>query len=396
MPGRGFRSLTTRLIFWILLLGGGVTVLTLALSQRLSRAMAVRAAEREAIQATEAAVNQAEEVLRSIEEGTRVLAATVETAALSEAELEQLLRRFVAGNPQVYGSAAAFGRGAFAPARERYAPYVHRAAAGGDELARADLASPAYRYWERDWYVEPMVSRQPRWSEPYFDEGGGNVTMVTYSVPVYGPMEEGHPLRAVVTADVDLGWVRELARQVRVGRSGYAMVLSREGRVMGHPDLQTASPSFADELDPDVRRRTEPFVGRMMSGRAGFEPLRLASGAYRLTYRRIEPAGWSLGTVYPENELMEGVTRLRALQAMLGLGGLVALAAGRDPPLAPAHRAVARAGGNRADDGGRGPGRSASPGPLARRDGRALRGVRRHAESAQGPHPGATGGHRAA
>jgi sigma-B regulation protein RsbU (phosphoserine phosphatase) len=327
LPGRGFKSLTTRLIFWILALGGGVTAATSVVVYRLSREMAVRGAEREAVRATEAAVNQAEEVLRSIEEGTRVLALVLETTSPGAAQIEDLLRAFVAGNPHVHGSAAAFARGAFSPARERFAPYLYRRAAGGTEMAAADLATPTYRYWERDWYLEPTLSRRARWSEPYFDEGGGGVTMVTYSVPVFGPAAEGRPVRAVVTADVDLAWVARLARQVRVGRSGYAMLVSREGRLLAHPELSEAKSSFVNQLDPDVRRRVEPFVGRMLSGGSGFEPLHVPGGAFRLTYARVEPAGWSLGTVYPEKELMEGVTRLEALQATLGMIGLAALAA---------------------------------------------------------------------
>ena len=324
-PVRGFKSLTTRLIFWILALGGGVAVATFVIVQRLSREMAVRAAEREAVRATEAAVNQTEEVLRSIEEGTRVLAVVLETTSPDAAQIEDLLARFVAGNPYAYGSTAAFARGAFSPARERFAPYLHRLAAGGHEMAVADLATPSYRYWERDWYLEPSLSRGARWSEPYFDEGGGDVTMVTYSVPVFGPAAEGRPVRAVVTADVDLRWVARLAREVRVGRSGYAILVSREGRILAHPELSAANSSFVSQLDPDVRRRVEPFVGRMLSGASGFEPLHVPGGAFRLTYRRVEPAGWSLGTVYPEKELMEGVTRLEALQAWLGLVGLAVL-----------------------------------------------------------------------
>ena len=234
----------------------------------------------------------------------------------------------MAGNPHVYGSAAAFARGAFSPARERFAPYVHRPRRGCTEMAAADLATPTYRYWERDWYLEPTLSRRPRWSEPYFDEGGGNVTMVTYSVPVFGPDGRGTPVLAVVTADVDLGlgrprWLARCASAVPATRS---CSLARAA-YWPIPSSRRRKSSFVNQLDPDVRRRVEPFVGRMLSGGSGFEPLRVPGGAFRLTYARVEPAGWSLGTVYPEKELMEGVTRLGALQAMLGVIGLAALAA---------------------------------------------------------------------
>jgi sigma-B regulation protein RsbU (phosphoserine phosphatase) len=322
----GFHSLTTRLIFWILVLVGGITGLTLVLSSRVSRQAAVLAAEREAVRATEAAVNEAEDVLGSVERGTRVLAATLESAPLSDAQLEGLLRRFVAISGNVYGSAAAFEPRAFDPGRARFAPYVHRVSSVDSvELARADLATDAYRYWEHDWYFRPLLAREPSWSEPYFDEGGGNVVMVTYSVPVFGgPAGEG--ARGVVTADLQLDWLAELVRKFRVGRSGYAVLLSREGRLLAHPDLPRVGVTLAEDLEPGIRRRTVPIVQRMMSGRKGFEPIVLDGREYRLTYAPMRSTGWSLAALYPEDELMAGAQRLARVQGAVGVAGLAILA----------------------------------------------------------------------
>jgi len=35
--------------------------------------------------------------------------------------------------------------------------------------------------WE--WYERPKRERQAIWTEPYFDDGGGNTIMITYSAP---------------------------------------------------------------------------------------------------------------------------------------------------------------------------------------------------------------------
>jgi hypothetical protein len=55
-------------------------------------------------------------VLRSIEEGTRLLASTLEHTTVSPSELEAVIESFVEGNPKVFGSAAAV-----APDRAVYA-----------------------------------------------------------------------------------------------------------------------------------------------------------------------------------------------------------------------------------------------------------------------------------
>jgi len=40
-----------------------------------------------------------------------------------------------------------------------------------------------YDYTEDEWFRVPVTQRRDHWSRPYFDEGGGDIWMVTYSVP---------------------------------------------------------------------------------------------------------------------------------------------------------------------------------------------------------------------
>lgn len=110
-PG-GFRSLTTRLIGWTLLAVGGVYAVTLVTSNALSRRMALAAAEREAESETESAASRIRDVLHAVEERTRVLAGTIEALDPDLASLDRLLRRFVPGNPDVWGAGIAFEPGA--------------------------------------------------------------------------------------------------------------------------------------------------------------------------------------------------------------------------------------------------------------------------------------------
>src|SRR4029453_416862 len=113
----GFRSLRTRMILWVLLASGAVFLAAVSLSSRLSRNTAVRAAEQEALNAADAARNRVLMVLSSVERSTELLGASVETLQPQALALDGLLRRFVAGNSDVYGSTASFEPFAFdAPA----------------------------------------------------------------------------------------------------------------------------------------------------------------------------------------------------------------------------------------------------------------------------------------
>ncbi len=165
-----FHTLSWRLLFWILGTCGLVYLGTLAYSYRLSEDMAVRTAEKQADEVSRASINEIQEVLRSIEEASRLLAEVLNVFDPTEDELEPLLQAFVANDPKIYGSAAAFVPFGFRESLERFCPYYHRSE--DEEIVFSDLAADSYRYWEREWYADVVDMGEPAWSEPYLDEGG--------------------------------------------------------------------------------------------------------------------------------------------------------------------------------------------------------------------------------
>lgn len=58
--------------------------------------------------------------------------------------------------------------------------------------------TPLYREWK--WYTNPKATGQATWSDPYLDDGGANVPMVTYSVP----LRQDGVFAGVATMDVVL------------------------------------------------------------------------------------------------------------------------------------------------------------------------------------------------
>jgi sigma-B regulation protein RsbU (phosphoserine phosphatase) len=327
---RGFKSLTTRIIFWVLLASGAVFLTAIAISSRLTRGISVHAAEQEALNAADAARYRVLTVLGSVERSTELMAASIETLHPDPVALDTLLHRFVGGNTNIYGSTASFEPYAFDPKRERFGPYVYRNVKDRREHLTADLALPTYKYWERDWYRGPVQARAARWSEPYLDEGGGGTLMVTYAVPVmrYDPKAPNdHSVLGVVTADLQLDWLRQFIGEVKIGATGYGVMLSRNGRVIAHPDASLLALA-ADETNAGGRRRLEPLTQRAASRSEAFEPLDVDGRRYRVVFRMVgEGTGWSLAALYPESELMAAATRMRWIQTGLALGGLALLAA---------------------------------------------------------------------
>ena len=132
------------MIVWVLVASGAVFLTAAGLSNRVSRTAAVRAAENEALGAAEAARSRVLMVLGSVERSTELLGASLETLRPARPALDTMLRRFVGGNTNVYGSTASFEPFAFDARIERVAPYFYRNPAEAGRLAFADLATPTY------------------------------------------------------------------------------------------------------------------------------------------------------------------------------------------------------------------------------------------------------------
>ncbi len=102
------------------------------------------------------------------------------------------LRAYLEAHPGFYGSAAALLDEAGAVTAS---PYVYRTADGYSTL---DLAQPDYNIEEQDWITMPLAAGAGIWTPPYFDEGGGEIWMITRSVPV----RDGGRIFAIVTTDL--------------------------------------------------------------------------------------------------------------------------------------------------------------------------------------------------
>jgi sigma-B regulation protein RsbU (phosphoserine phosphatase) len=51
-------------------------------------------------------------------------------------------------------------------------------------LVTKELATPSYNINTQDWLRKPIDTKASYWSAPYFDSGGGDIWMRTYSVPI--------------------------------------------------------------------------------------------------------------------------------------------------------------------------------------------------------------------
>ena len=194
--------------------------------------------------------------------------------------------RVVLDNPVVTGSAVALVPG-YNKRFPLYAPYAMRDTSLPEGIRQVSLATKEYDYPSREWFTQAITSQDGHWSEPYFDEGGGNQLMTTFSMPIKDP--DGK-ISAVLTADISLEWLSSVVHQMKMYPHAQSTIVSRNGNTLvkdGEWDVNSEKSHFYSEEVP----RT----------------------------------GWILSITVPERDLMADVRLIVLGMVMLSILGLLML-----------------------------------------------------------------------
>lgn len=276
---------------------------------------------------TAATVLRVEKVLSTVQRVPLNFAKLIEASDFTEEELLHMLRQEVANNPEIYGAALAFEPYAFKPGERFYSPYFYH---DGDSIRFKYIGEEQYDYFTMEWYKLPKEQDKARWSEPYFDEGVGDVVMTTFSVPVYREREGKREFTAILTADISLDWLQEFMDSVKICESGYGYIISSKGTLVTHPNKELIMNetifSIADRQKSPLLRE----VGNnMIAGKqsfAEFEYRNVNSGKLSwLAYAPIPVSNWSVGIVFPVDEFMADMHKLVRNLVIICLFGLCIL-----------------------------------------------------------------------
>lgn len=267
---------------------------------------------------------QIESVLAPVQKVPDTISSVLAFRTLSETELVELLKDTVRGNPSIFGSAIAFEPYAFLPSRKYFAPYVYRQ---DNNVVLTWLDGTSYRYAAFDWYQIPRELGKAVWSEPYYDEGAGNIVMTTYSAPFFKSRAGNREIAGIATADISLEWLSEMIGKLTILKSGYGALISKNGTVVAHPQRELIMNetifSIAEAHDSAELRE---MGRRMIRGEEGLVSMHDKTGRDFWVYFAPVPSnGWSLLLFFPKDELTAGVRFLSVLMLGLGSFGVVLL-----------------------------------------------------------------------
>lgn len=214
--------------------------------------------------------------------------------------LHNVITSIIKNNPLIVGSGIAFVPDYYKEKGKYFMPYV---SFRNNKIAYQVLGSQNYDYPCMDWYLIPKMLKQDHWSEPYYDDGGGNIIMSTYSKPLYNNRGE---LYAIFIASISLSQFTDNISLMKPYSASYTYLLSRNGSFLTHENRSKILNETVFTEAFSTENQTQERIGReMLAGKTGtvrFDNLGTDSYAF---YTAIPEIGWSVCTVCPSKIILQ-------------------------------------------------------------------------------------------
>ena len=225
------RNFASKLSFYIVI---GTALLFLAMFAAVT-ILAIRSIKDEASESAsktlDATIAKVENTMQQVELATQNLAWVV-MADLNDAEgMFTIGASALKANDILYGNSIAFEPDFYPSKGEYYMVYSFKGPDG--TINTSQTGGYDYDYFNMEWYQGAKLLGKPYWSEPYFDEGGGEAMMTTYTVPLFGKNGE---FIGVVTGDILLEKLTSIVTGFQAFEDSFNALLSNTGTYLSHKD----------------------------------------------------------------------------------------------------------------------------------------------------------------
>ncbi|MBW2603445.1 MAG: Cache 3/Cache 2 fusion domain-containing protein [Deltaproteobacteria bacterium] len=132
--------------------------------------------------------------------------------------------------------------------------------------------------------------------------------------PVCAPIVSGQgEVIGTVINTLKMDFLSEKIASVKVGRTGYAFMIDRNGLIVAHPDENQVL-----DLNMTKLKGMEEITGKMMAKQTGVESY-VFEGIEKIAgYAPVALTGWSVGVTQPSEEFLEAANSIRNVILLVG------------------------------------------------------------------------------
>ncbi len=282
------------------------------------------------VQTLESSVLQIDNILLSVEQAT----GNIYWDLLLHLNRPELMfeygRQMVKSNPYITGCAIAFEPNFYKGQHELFMAYVHRSDTG--ELLSSD--SPIIQantfgnvpYTEQIWYKEPVNSRRAIWFNPQKNTETDGDVIITFSLPIY----QYDKVVGVFAVDLSLVLLSNIVSEAKPSPNSYAVLLGSDGSYIVHPD---SAKLFHKKIQQAFSPELRDIASSMIAGETDYKPININNSQAYIFYkpfkrsavpgRTMENLGWSIGLVYPEEDIFGEYKKLLYIVLLIAGSGLL-------------------------------------------------------------------------
>ena len=215
-------------------------------------------------------------------------------------EMVRIVRNLVDGDSLIMGGSLAFVPDYYPEKGRWFMEYAHVNEKG--IVVCKHLGGKEYNYFEMPWFKEAFRHSQGMWTDPYFDRGGGDKLMTTFSLPLYNHKGQ---VFAVFTADVSLEDLSLNVNAIRPFPNSYSFILNRTGTYISHPDKKVIQHKNIYSRAQELKSQDVEDMGkRMLEGEKGWKRLTVDGVDVLACFAPLDRTDWSICSVCPYKEVM--------------------------------------------------------------------------------------------
>lgn len=327
------RTLSVRLSLMVVLAIASLLTAALFVMFRYSRKAVKEEALLKADVTLEATVQKIDNVLLSVEQSMGNIYWTLLEQVNNPERMYVLSRKVVETNPNIAGCSIAFEPNYFKDRGEYFMAYYRRDAVNGRVVDNASISrSETFGnepYYKHPWYTIPLASGRAAWLNPIKSTDPKCVPITTFSLPIYS--SEGKVV-GVMAAHVTLELLSNIVLSAKPSPNSYSTLLSSDGSYLVHPDsTKLFHQTVFNQTDPTVKEVAQAMV----SGQSGYKYFRLNGKDCYVFYkpftrsavpgRTTEDLKWSVGIIYPDDDIFGDYYRLHYLVISIAVIGLLLL-----------------------------------------------------------------------
>ena len=311
-------SFSAKLILNILLVTSAIFLVSLGIAAYRSITLITHESTKSAQYLLDKNIADIEKILSSIENSVSSNAWNVRENLCDSAFLYHITGRIVSENENIVGSAIAFVPDYY-PGHKYFSPYSYTVKDSTGIFSK-QLGNDDYVYFDMEWFSAPFKTKKALWGEPYFDKGGVNQLICTYSYPL---VDEKGNVYAVMTADISLDWISRVQSEFKPG----IVLLSSRGNILSSDSYvgDIGENLFANIENAPVKTRNADKVLEAISRRErGIMEFSFNSEKAFVVFAPLSNS-WVATVTWKYSDVLEGTSKMIMFIFLLGVFGLILL-----------------------------------------------------------------------